>query len=99
MVGQKHYFWQSIGEGNLERKQRAKMPDWLKEVRRSERRMLGNPTGWGGYRIGAGRPPKKKPTQGLLVSISINRIQELNLLEMGEGDINKGVQVLIDKHL
>lgn len=81
------------------RKQREKVPQWLKDKRRAERQLLGNPTGWGGRRRGAGRKPNKKPVQGILVSISINRIQEMNLMEMGEGDINKGVQVLIDKHL
>jgi len=78
---------------------RARVPDWLKEQRRAERRMLGNPKGWGGHRIGAGRPPKEKLIQGLFVSISINKIQEMNLSELGDGDINKGVQVLIDRHV
>jgi hypothetical protein len=31
--------------------------------------------------------------------VSLNRIQMMSLKEMGEGDINKGIQKIIDQHV
>jgi hypothetical protein len=74
-------------------------PEHEKEERRRIRKLLGNPTNWGGKRPGAGRPIVIKAVQGLLVSVSLNRIQMMSLKEMGEGDINKGIQKIIDQHV
>lgn len=58
---------------------------------------------WGGYRRGSGRKKVKKdennPLDLLTIGLKLNRIQTLSLQEMGEGDIQKGVQALIDLHL
>lgn len=74
-------------------------PEHEKEERRRIRRLLGNPTNWGGKRPGAGRPKIIKAVQGLLVSVSLNRIQMMNLDELGDGDINKGIQKILDQHV
>ena len=52
---------------------------------------------WGGARQGAGRP--KKRVEGLTVAIKLNNIQTMNLRELGNGDIQLGVQRLIDLHM
>ena len=58
---------------------------------------------WGGRRRGAGRPKTKKleekPLDLLTIGLKLNRIQILSLKEMGNGDIQAGVQALIDLHL
>jgi len=57
--------------------------------------MVGPRKQWGGARPGAGRPREKSP----VVDLRLNNIQRLSLLELGDGDIQAGVQALIDKHL
>ena len=56
---------------------------------------------WGGKRRGAGRPKqiKKQMAEGLTVVVKLNNIQHLLLKEMGDGDINQGLQKLIDQHM
>jgi hypothetical protein len=56
---------------------------------------------WGGKRKGAGRPKKikKQMVEGLTVIVKLNNIQYLLLKEMGDGDINQGLQKLIDQHM
>lgn len=68
-------------------------PSWLKQKIRAE--MVGPRKQWGGARPGAGRPKTKAP----VVDLRLNNIQRLSLLEMGNGDIQSGVQALIDKYL
>ena len=68
-------------------------PSWLKQKLRAE--MVGPRKQWGGARPGAGRPREKAS----VVDLRLNNIQRLSLLEMGNGDIQAGVQALIDKHL
>ena len=54
---------------------------------------------WGGRRVGAGRPrkhPKEIPPE---IQLNLNSIQKKTLIEMGEGDLSRGIQSLIDKYL
>ena len=80
-----------------------KPPEWFLELARAKRRSkrsakLGRPIGkWGGYRPGAGRPKTKKEEEPF--SLKLNTLQKKTLLEMGDGDLNKGIQALIDQHL
>ena len=75
-------------------------PEWLREKEREKKRnRLGKEIGtWGGRRRGAGRPPRKKP-EGDEVIVKLNNIQRLSLQEMGDGDISRGIQALVDKYL
>ena len=70
-----------------------------KEAARKQREIQNNGRTWGGYRIRAGRPPKKRSLEGLTIALKLNTIQELSLKEMGNGDIQRGVQALVDKYL
>jgi hypothetical protein len=80
-----------------------KTPEWLAEIERQKQRAkrskrLGRPIGnHGGRRPGAGRPTVKKEDQPF--NLVLNSIQKKSLLELGSGDLNKGIQVLIDKYL
>jgi len=85
-----------------------KPPEWFSEEKREKNRArrakkLGRPIGkHGGRRKGAGRKatkPKINVVEGLNVVFKLNRIQELSLKEMGDGDVNAGIQALIDKYL
>ena len=77
-------------------------PEWFTELTRAKRRSkraakLGRPIGtWGGRRPGAGRPKEKTEEPG---TFTLNPLQKKMLAEMGDGDINKGIQALIDQHL
>lgn len=79
-----------------------KPPEWFLELARAKRRSkrsakLGRPIGtWGGRRSGAGRPKEKTEEAA---TFKLNPIQRKMLAEMGDGDINKGIQALIDQHL
>ena len=53
-------------------------------------------SGHGGARAGAGRPKEKTEEAA---TFKLNAIQRKMLAEMGDGDINKGIQALIDQHL
>jgi hypothetical protein len=73
-----------------------KRPDWWWD------HFVGPRKPRGGKRKGAGRPSTKKeetPKEGLTIVVKLNNIQTLSLKELGDGDIEKGVQALIDKHL
>jgi hypothetical protein len=78
-------------------------PKWLvleeREKRRAARaKRLGRPIGtWGGNRKGAGER-YKKPYDSK-VYIKHTRIQHSLLLDLGNGDLNAGVQKLIDTKL
>lgn len=77
-------------------------PEWKKERKREYRRQwwakkLGREIGeWGGKREGAGRPKSKLQEN---FNLSLNNIQRLNLKELGDGSIERGIQRLIDRHV
>ena len=79
-----------------------KPPEWFLELARAKRRAkrskkLGRPIGsWGGRRPGAGRPKEKTEEAA---TFTLNSLQKKMLTEMGNGDINKGIQALIDQYL
>ena len=66
------------------------------EYRRKWRaKKLGREVGeWGGKREGAGRPKTKSEET---FNLKLNNIQKMNLKELGDGDIERGIQRLIDK--
>lgn len=80
--------------------------EWLKAIKREQskkarERRLGRPLGtWGGKRSGAGRKPQigPKPTHNYEAKLNLNNIQRESLAELGNGDIDKGIQSFIDKH-
>lgn len=75
------------------------MPQWMRDQIREaakQRRLSEGLNTWGGKREGSGR---KKQYNRLTIVVKFNRIQRLNLEELGEGDVEKGVQALIDKHV
>jgi hypothetical protein len=80
-------------------------PEWLAEKRIEKQRekrknKLGREIGtWGGKRKGAGRPPWKVKPEGESIVVNMNNIQRMSLMEMGNGDISKGIQALIDQYL
>ena len=77
-------------------------PQWKKERKREYRRQwwakkLGRKIGeWGGKREGAGRPKNKVQEN---FNLNLNNIQRMNLKEIGDGSIERGIQRLIDKHV
>ena len=73
-----------------------KKPDWWWDY------FVGPKLPHGAKRKGAGRPSEKiqhTPKDGLTIVVKLNNIQTLSLKELGDGDIEQGVQALIDKHL
>ncbi|NBU23974.1 MAG: hypothetical protein EBS38_08780 [Actinobacteria bacterium] len=54
---------------------------------------------WGGKRPGAGRPRKHPKEQPPEIQLELNSIQKKVLLEMGDGDLSRGIQKLIEMHL
>ena len=72
------------------------IPDWIKEQIREQQVKMGAKKQWGGKREGAGRP---KQYNRLTIVVKFNRIQRLNLEEMADGDVEKAVQMLIDKYV
>ena len=77
-------------------------PQWKKERKREYRRQwwakkLDREIGeWGGKREGAGRPKNKVQEN---FNLNLNNIQRMNLKEIGDGSIERGIQRLIDKHV
>lgn len=77
-------------------------PEWLIDRKRQKRRdkraqKLGREVGqWGGRRPGAGRPREKESE---VFKLNLNNIQKMNLREIGDGDIERGIQRLIDRHV
>jgi hypothetical protein len=77
-------------------------PQWKKERKREYRRQwwakkLGREIGeWGGKREGAGRPKNKVQEN---FNLNLNNIQRMNLKEIGDGSIERGIQRLIDKNV
>lgn len=70
----------------------------LREKRRQKRaEKLGRPVGkHGGYRKGAGRPRQREWSHR--VYINVDNIQVKLLEDLGGGDINDGIQILIERH-
>lgn len=74
--------------------------DWKRQKTREYRRewwakKLGREIGqWGGKREGAGRPKNKVQEN---FNLKLNNIQRMNLKELGDGNIERGIQRLIDK--
>jgi len=73
----------------------AARPDWLKARLKAE--FQGPKKPWGGARLGAGRP-RKRPV-GVAFNVRLNGLQRLLLEEMGNGNVEDGLQALVDKHL
>jgi hypothetical protein len=68
------------------------------EKRRKEElsKKLGRTVGtWGGKRKGAGKP--RTLTYNTVAKIELNPVQKKILTEMGDGDINKGIEKLINE--
>jgi hypothetical protein len=76
------------------------LPEWVRK-RKIQERFEATGRQWGGKRPGAGRPRGDRPTakDAVYVRILINRIQEMNLKELGEDNLDRGVQALIDKYV
>lgn len=73
-----------------------KRPDWWWD------HFVGPRKPRGGKRKGAGRPSEKKQEsekKGLTVTLKINNIATLNLKELGDGDLELGIERLIEKHM
>ena len=73
-----------------------KLPKWIEEQIRDQQVAMGMRKQWGGKRPGAGRP---KQYTRLTIVVKFNRIQRLNLEELGCGDVQAGVQKLIDDNV
>jgi hypothetical protein len=58
--------------------------------------MSGKPVNWGGKRKGAGRPTTKK--KGVGVVLSLNPIQLKLLIEYGNGELEKGLEKLVNEN-
>jgi len=70
----------------------------LIEKRRKEElsKKLGRTVGtWGGKRKGAGKP--RTLTYNTMAKLELNPVQKKILTEMGDGDINKGIEKLINE--
>jgi hypothetical protein len=70
----------------------------LIEKRRKEElsKKLGRTVGtWGGKRKGAGKP--RTLTYNTVAKLELNPVQKKILTEMGDGDINKGIEKLINE--
>ena len=81
-------------------------PEWLVLKQREHNRQLrekrlGRPVGtWGGKRQGAGiKKTKEEPKYSNLIALNLNNIQKKVLIEMGNGDLDTGVQNLINQHI
>ncbi len=72
------------------------IPRWIEDQIREQQVKMGLRKQWGGKREGAGR---KKQYTRLTIVVKFNRIQRLNLEEMANGDVEKAVQMLIDKYV
>ena len=70
----------------------------IMEQRRKEAlsKKLGRPIGtWGGKRKGAGKP--RTLTYNTVAKLELNSIQKKVLAEMGDGNIDKGIEKLINE--
>lgn len=80
-------------------------PEWLAAKRIEKQRekraeKLGREIGsWGGKRQGAGRKPWKEKPIGDTIVVKLNNIQRMSLMEMGNGDVAKGIEELINQYL
>ena len=73
-----------------------KKPDWWWD------NFVGPRLPRGGKRKGSGRPStqiQQPVKQGLTVTLKMNNIQTLNLKELGDGDIERGIEKLIELHM
>jgi hypothetical protein len=70
----------------------------LIEKRRKEElsKKLGRPVGtWGGKRKGAGKP--RTLTYNTVAKLELNSVQKKVLTEMGDGNIDRGIEKLINE--
>jgi len=81
-------------------------PEWLilkqrEHNRKLREKRLGRPVGtWGGARKGAGTKKKTEaPKYTDLVALTLNNIQRQVLKEMGDGNLDAGIQNLINQHI
>lgn len=79
-----------------------KTPEQLEDLREKRRayraKRLGRPIGkHGGYRKGAGRKRKREWTHR--VYLVLDRIQVKLLEDLGNGDLHKGAQLLIERNI
>lgn len=70
------------------------IPKWIKDQIREQQVKIGARKQWGGKRPGAGRP---RQYDRLTIRLKLNRITRMNLEELGDGDVEVGVQRLLDK--
>jgi len=72
---------------------------WLENERRRKEELskkLGRPVlEWGGKRKGAGRP--RYLPYNTIVKLELNAVQKKVLAEMGDGNIDKGIEKLINE--
>ena len=87
--------WDDIGYKKPSFYQRHfKKPDWWWD------NFVGPRRAWGGKRKGAGKKGKPKPiVEGLTIVVKLNNIQQLSLKEMGGGDLNRGIEALVNQYL
>lgn len=76
----------------------------LKEVRAENKRKreekLGRTLGqWGGVRPRAGRPYKSNKEHRVIFRLTLTNIQKKVLMEMGDGNIDVGLEKLISEHM
>jgi hypothetical protein len=87
--------WEDIGykkESFYER--HIKKPDWWWVG------FVGPRKPWGGKRKGSGKKAIPKPfVEGLTIVVKLNRIQQLSLQEMGDGDLSKGIEALVNQYM
>lgn len=83
-------------------KEESQYEKYHKKPQHFKESFVGPQNTWGGRRKGAGRKPykiEKIVEKGLTVELKLNRIQILSLKELGNGELQAGVQALIDKFL
>ena len=83
-------------------KKESQYEKYHKKPQHFKESFVGPQNTWGGRRKGAGRKPykiEKIVEKGLTVELKLNRIQILSLKELGNGELQAGVQALIDKYL
>ena len=73
------------------------MTEEEKDERRKIRKMFGNPSNWGGKRQGAGRPRSAHSKREWVIKITLNPIQVMSLKELGNGEVDRGVQKIINE--
>jgi hypothetical protein len=91
--------WEGL---DFRKKDESQYEKYHKKPEHFKATFVGPQNTWGGKRLGAGRKPykvEKIVEKGLTVELKLNRIQLLSLQELGNGELQAGVQALIDKYL